>query len=223
MHGPRHQHPRLLQGRHRRRQPAPLLVRPRVELLAQHYAAGARPHERVRRRVAAAGVEEGLDGQHGEGHGSGEGVQVVRELPTGYGPRPAVVPLEGLDLGAKHRRRRTAVVVDGPVVDAGAEVGEDVTDVRGEERFHDGAGVGCGGGRLGQGAEHGGKAGGDPRAVRPRGAEGRGVVDCDIGRTHAGNVVKAGRGGDGGGVSGDGGATWAVVVAGDPREARVRG
>lgn len=97
----------------------------------------------MHRRVIGGGEE--FDRHDGKGHGASEGMQVVGELPPGDRPRPAVVPLECFDLRAEDRRRGATVVVDGPVVDAGAEVGEDVTEEGGEEGFEGGAGIDCGG------------------------------------------------------------------------------
>ncbi|CAM0911060.1 unnamed protein product [Alopecurus aequalis] len=128
------------------RQPSALLVRPRVELLAQHHACREGAGEGVRGRGRVGGRRRGVNGRERERDGASQRVQVVAGLPARDGCGVAVVALEGGDLRADERRGGVAVVIDEPVVDARGEVGEGVGGEHGGYRLGVGAGVGREGG-----------------------------------------------------------------------------
>lgn len=92
-----------------------------MELLAEHDAAGANTNESKSSGVITSSKVERKDS---EGDGTAEGVEVVGEVAVSDGGGVFVVALESLDLGAEERGGRGAVVVDGPVVEAGGEVGD---------------------------------------------------------------------------------------------------
>ncbi|CAH9063412.1 unnamed protein product [Cuscuta epithymum] len=104
---------------------------PSVELLAEHDAARADSYKDAENRVA----DQKVDWQNNEGHSPGQGVQIIGELPPRDRPRPLMVPLERFYLVSENRSVGGAVVVDGPVVDSGAEVRQNVADVSGEKRL----------------------------------------------------------------------------------------
>jgi hypothetical protein len=165
----RHEHAGVLQRLDAGRQPAALLVRPRVELLAEHDAGREGAGEGVRGRGGSRGGERGVGGGEREPGGARERVQVVAGLPARDGGRVAVVALERGDLGAEHGRGGVAVVVDEPVVDARGEVGEGVGGQRRGERPCGGVRArGHEGGGRGEGGEDRGRARQRPRALRPR-------------------------------------------------------
>lgn len=168
----RHEHAGVLQRLDARRQPASLLVRPGVELLAEHDAGREGADERVRRGGGGRrrrARERGVDGGQRERGGARERVQVVAGVPERDGGRVAVVALERGDLGPEQGRGGVAVVVDEPVVDARGEVSQGVGRQRGRQRLRGGAGPGGheGGGR-GEGREDRRRARQRPRALRPR-------------------------------------------------------
>uniref|UniRef100_A0A8R7QPX6 Uncharacterized protein n=1 Tax=Triticum urartu TaxID=4572 RepID=A0A8R7QPX6_TRIUA len=167
----RHQHAGGLQRLDAGRQPAAFLVRPCVELLAQHHARREGPREGVRGGRRVGGGRRALHGGERERDGARQRVQVVAGLPARDGGGVAVVALEGGDLRADEGRGGVPVVVDEPVVDARGEVGDGVGGEGGGQRLGVGAGVGGEGGGRGERGEHGGRAGQRPRALRPRGPQ----------------------------------------------------
>lgn len=126
---PRHEHAGGLQRLDPGRQPRRPLVRPRVELHAQHDAHRERAGERVRCRGGTATSEKkqrGIDRWQRDRHRAGDHVQVVAGLQARDGRRVDVVVVERHNLRAEGGRARVAVVVDEPVVNPSGEVGDRV-------------------------------------------------------------------------------------------------
>lgn len=136
---PRHQHAAVLQRHHHRRQLALGRVCPRVKLLTEHDAAGAGRHEPEKSRVGAGEINR----EYNERDRTRQCMQVVGEVAARDDPRPPVVALERVDLGAENGGFGAAVVVDAPVVDTGAEVGQRVANEGGDDRLEPSVGLGC--------------------------------------------------------------------------------